>query len=76
MVSQAFNSVTHSASEFINDAYDKQIAKKWISFLDLLSKYRDVNNSLEDFLRKLQTMRARQVCFKGRCAHELSLTVD
>lgn len=49
-----------------DDIYDRQVIKKRLSFLDLLSQYRDINISLEDFLRRLQPMRARQVCPKGR----------
>jgi hypothetical protein len=47
------------------DIYDQQVIKKRLSFLDLLSKYRDINISLGDFLRRLQPMRARQVCPRG-----------
>jgi hypothetical protein len=48
-----------------DDTYNKQVVKKRLSFLDLLGKYRDININLEDFLRKLQPMRARQVCPNG-----------
>ena len=45
-----------------DDTYDKQVVKERLSFLGILDKYRDINISLEDFLRRLQPMRARQVC--------------
>ena len=44
-----------------DDTYDNQVIKKRLSFLSLLSEYRDIDVSLEDFLRRLQPMRARQV---------------
>jgi len=59
---------THAALDELvetDDIYDKQVIKNRLSFLDLLSKYRDINISLEDFLRRLQPMRARQVCPRG-----------
>lgn len=49
-----------------DDTYDKQVVQRRLSILDLLSKYRDINISLEDFLRRSQPMRARQVCPYGR----------
>ena len=58
---------THGALDDLvetDDTYDEQVVKKRLSFLDLLSKYRDINVSLEDFLRRLQPMRARQVCLR------------
>lgn len=59
-----------------DDTYDKQVIKKRLSFIDLFSQYRDINISLEDFLRRLQPMRARQVCPKGRSVmdHDLHQT--
>jgi len=45
--------------------YDQQVVNKRLSLLDLLSKYHDIIIGLEYFLRRLQPMRARQVCPKG-----------
>ena len=45
-----------------DNAYDEKVVKKRLSLLDLLSEYPDIIISLEDFLRRLQPMRARQVC--------------
>jgi len=59
-----------------DDTYDKQVVKKRLSFLDLFSQYRDININLEDLLRKLQPMRARQVCPKGRSAMNYYLRQD
>ena len=59
-----------------DDTYDQQVVNKRLSLLDLLSKYRDINISLEDFLRRLQPMRARQVCPKGCSVLNCHLQTD
>ena len=66
--SKAYEESTREALDHLvetDDIYDEEVVKKRLSLLDLLSKYRDIIISLEDFLRRLQPMRARQVCPQG-----------
>ena len=56
-----------------DEVYLDQVIKKRLSLLNLLNVYCDIKISLEDFLRRLQPMRTRQVCPKYRSVMDCHL---